>query len=226
MTCPDHRAPTAHDCPGTTAGTSTGWRLDLDGHTDTNTDSDIDPATEIADGTAQRPSVSALFRPGFGLAIVTLVVVGGALAVVALAGPLDSGIDPYGVEAQIADESNAARVAADIPPVTADPDLAEVARSHSRNMRDQGFVGHTDPEGNEPTDRLQAAGIDCHPGENIYQAPRGGLARSEHALADHVVQSWLASPGHRETLLRPRFTRQGIGVAVAEDTVYITQVFC
>lgn len=68
--------------------------------------------------------------------------------------------------------------------------------------------------------RYAKAGLPCPGGENIYYSPNG-------ALADHVVRSWLNSDGHRETMLRERFDRQGIGVVFGEDgAVWVTQTFC
>lgn len=209
--CPDHRPPAAHDCPGTDAGTTTGWRLDLDG---------VDaprPTTE---------SLSTLFRPGLGLAVLTLLLVVAALGAVALGGPLDDGLDPAAVESHVVELSDEARLDHGVGATTHDPALAAVARTHSRDMREREFVNHTTPDGRDPQDRVDAAGLDCTVGENIYQTPRGALADSERALADHVVRAWLGSPGHRRTLLGEGYTRQGVGVAVGADAVYVTQLFC
>jgi len=209
--CPDHRAPPAHDCPGTDAGTTGGWRLDLDG-------ADADPPPER--------SLSELLRPGIGLAVVTLLLVVAAVGAVAYVGPLGGSLDAADVESHVEDRTNEERRASGLETAEHDADLAAVARAHSRDMRDRGFVNHTDPDGNGPQDRASAAGLDCRIGENIYQAPRGTLASSERALADHVVRAWLDSPGHRETLLEGRYTRQGVGIAVGEGAVYVTQLFC
>ena len=209
--CLDHRPPPAHDCEGTEAGTTDGWRLDLD-------DAGADPPPE-------RP-LSELLRPGIGLAVLTVLLVLAAVGAVAYVGPLDGGLDADDVETAIEQRSDEERRAAGAGATDHDPELAAVARAHSQDMRDRGFVNHTNPDGKEPADRAEAAGLDCAPGENIYQAPRGALADSEAALADHVVRSWLDSPGHRETLLDGQFGRQGVGVAVGEDAVYVTQVFC
>lgn len=209
--CPEHRPPAAHDCPGTDAGETTGWRLDLDG-------TDATPPVD--------ESLTSLFRPGLGLAVVTLLVVVTSLGAVALAGPLDDGVDAGPLETQIESISDDEREGRGVPSTTHDPALAAVARNHSRDMRDRGFVNHTNPDGQRPQDRAAAAGLECRVGENIYQTPRGSLADSERAVADHVVRSWLDSPGHRETLLRDRYTRQGVGVAIGEDALYVTQLFC
>ena len=209
--CGDHRPPSAHDCPGTAAGTTGGWQMDLDG-------AEADPPPER--------SLSSLLRPGLGLAVVTLLLVVAAVGAVAYVGPIGGDLDPGGVETTIEERTNEERRAAGVGAAGHDADLAAVARAHSRDMRDRGFVNHTNPDGAEPQDRADAAGLDCFVGENIYQAPRGALASSEGALAGHVVRAWLDSPGHRETLLDDRYARQGVGVAVGDDAIYVTQLFC
>jgi uncharacterized protein YkwD len=215
--CADHRPPEAHDCPGTDAGDTSGWRLDLDASEDADAGADDDRQTE---------PLSSLLRPGLGLAVLTLLVVVAALAAVAWGGPLADDIDSRTLEERIEAQSNAERTAAGVGAADHDPALAAVARNHSRDMRDRGFVNHTNPDGEGPEDRVRAAGLDCQPGENIYQSPRGDLATTETALADHVVRLWMESPGHRRTLLRERYIRQGVGVAIGDDAVYVTQLFC
>lgn len=210
--CPDHRPPDAHDCPGTEAGTTSGWRLDLEG-----TD---EPGSDAGSSTP------TLLRPSVGLAVLTLLFVAAALGAVAYADPLDDGLDPAAVETGLEERTVEERREAGVGAVVHDPDLAAVARAHSRDMRDRGFVGHVNPDGEGHEDRVRAAGLECLPGENVYQTPRGAVADSERALADHVVRAWLDSPGHRETLLEERYERQGVGVAVGDEAVYVTQVFC
>lgn len=209
--CRDHRRPAAHDCSGTKTATSDGWRLDLDG-------------TEVSAPTD--PPLSRLLRPGAGVAILTLLLVVAALGAVAYAGGLDGGLEASAVESHVFEQTNDKRQRVGVDATVNDADLAAVARAHSRDMRNRKFINHTNPDGEDPQDRIEAAGLDCRVGENIYQTPRGSLADSERAFADHVVRSWLASPGHRETLLRERFDRQGVGVAVGAEAVYVTQVFC
>ena len=210
LVCPIHRRPSAHGCVGTDAGETHGWRLDLNG----------------TDAPESDDSLTALFRPGVGLAVLTLVLVALAVGVVAYAEPLAEGPDTRAIEERIADESNAERSAAGVAETTVDADLAAVARAHSEDMRDRGFVDHTNPDGATPLDRVETAGIDCVPGENIYQTPRGAIATSDRAFAAAVVRSWMDSPGHRETLLRESYTRQGVGVAVDDSALYATQLFC
>jgi uncharacterized protein YkwD len=41
------------------------------------------------------------------------------------------------------------------------------------------------------------------------------------------MHGWITSPSHKQTMLDEKYTRQGIGVAVAsDDKVYITELFC
>ena len=152
--CLDHRPPPAHDCEGTEAGTTDGWRLDLD-------DAGADPPPE-------RP-LSGLLRPGIGLAVLTVLLVLAAVGAVAYVGPLDGGLDADNVETAIEQRSDEERRAAGAGATDHDPELAAVARAHSRDMRDRGFVNHTNPDGEEPADRAEAAGLDCAPGESSHE---------------------------------------------------------
>lgn len=211
LVCSAHRRPSAHDCSGTPGGETDGWRLDLDRPVSAGSDD------------RSRPS---LLRAGATLAVLSFVLVAVAVGAVVYADGLDDGLDPTVVEQRIVAESNAERLDDGVGEATHDSELAAVARSHSEDMRDRGFVDHTDPDGIEPEDRTRAAGLDCLPGENIYQTPRGALVTDDGAFAAQVVRSWMDSPGHRDTVLRERYTRQGVGVAVGEDAVYVTQLFC
>lgn len=213
--CPEHRTTDDHGCPGTDAGSTDGWRLDLDG---------TDGGGSDGESTA-RP-FAALLRPGLGLAALALLVVALALGGVAAVGPPGDGLDAERVADGVEAETNQARLNAGAGAAEPDPGLAAVARAHSHDMRDRGFVGHTNPDGEGPGDRVRAAGLSCRPGENVYQTPRGALADGERALAEYVVRAWLGSPGHRRTLLGEHFERQGVGVAVGEEAVYVTQLFC
>jgi uncharacterized protein YkwD len=45
------------------------------------------------------------------------------------------------------------------------------------------------------------------------------------AFARRIVQTWLASPQHRDNLADSAYTRTGVGAAVNGDTVYVTELF-
>jgi uncharacterized protein YkwD len=99
---------------------------------------------------------------------------------------------------------NQARVAAGLTPVKADPELRAVALAHSQEMAAGHFFGHVSPTTGTVADRVRRAGVlTSLLGENVSQ---GDSAESAH-------QGLMDSPGHRATMLDPRFTHVGIGVA-------------
>jgi len=98
-----------------------------------------------------------------------------------------------------------------------DERLASVARAHSQEMLTLKYFSHESPTSGSPFDRLRAAQISySRAGENLAYAQSVSVAH--RALMD--------SPGHRENILRPEFTRIGIGVinAVAYGCM-VTQLF-
>jgi uncharacterized protein YkwD len=241
--CAEHRRPASHGCPGVDADHTDGWVIDLDGSGDGGDPERDEPARWRE---RLRPS-----RSGAWLAAGTLVVLVVAVAAVTVLGPQtgastgavvastdgdggptggDGGagrLDETRVERLVAERTNEERRVRGLEPLSYDRTLARVGESHSGDMRERGFVGHENPDGEGLRARYAAAGVDCPGGENVYHSPNGGLARSPRALADHVVGAWIDSDGHRETLLKDRFGRQGVGVVLGpEGGVWVTQNFC
>lgn len=125
------------------------------------------------------------------------------------------------VEFQSADLVNGERRSAAVDPqLGIRARIAEVARDHSRAMRDQGFFGHRGPDGKSLKDRLDEAGIQ-------YSAAAENLARvnasSNPATVAH--RELMASSSHRKNILAPSFDVLGVGVVQSGDTYWITQVF-
>jgi uncharacterized protein YkwD len=147
---------------------------------------------------------------------------------------------------------NRERVDRDLPPLAWNGTLADIAREHSEDMRENQYLNHINPKGESPTDRGNRAGFRCRKKyDNFYEE---GLAENlcrnslfhttkytyaddgetrEHLwntleeLASSTVRSWMESKKHRDNILNPHHDNQGIGVAVAEDgKVYITELFC
>jgi uncharacterized protein YkwD len=110
--------------------------------------------------------------------------------------------DPV-AERQLFDLVNEERVHGGLGVLVWDERLVPVARSHSEEMFRLRYFGHQSPVTGSPFDRLKAAGITyTRAGENLAYAQ--SVAVAHRALMD--------SPGHRENVLRPEFTRIGIGV--------------
>ena len=107
------------------------------------------------------------------------------------------------LEAQMLELVNAERVAAGLNPVAPDPELTEVARAHSADMFARGYFAHVSPDGLDPFERMQRAGVTFRTaGENLALAPTVRVAHT----------GLMNSPGHRANILRPAFGRLGIGI--------------
>ena len=107
------------------------------------------------------------------------------------------------LEARMLQLINRERAADGLGPLRADPELADVARAHSRDMFARGYFSHIAPDGKDPFDRMRQAQVRyITAGENLALAPT--LAQAHQGL--------MSSPGHRANILRPAFGRVGIGI--------------
>lgn len=89
------------------------------------------------------------------------------------------------------------------PLLTIDPNITQVARSHSRDMFERKYFSHISPEGKDAGDRLQAGGVEYEvAGENLAYAPDVETAHN----------GLMNSEGHRKNILDPQFHHIGIGV--------------
>jgi uncharacterized protein YkwD len=133
------------------------------------------------------------------------------------AGPV---ADVRDVEAELLRLLNEVRRAQSRAPLVSHPDLASVARAHSRDMVEHHFVGHTSPTTGTASDRLSRAGV--RSGLVLENIGRGYSAAEIH-------RGLLESPGHRANLVNPDVTHVGIGVVAEREggrTAYVaTQVF-
>ncbi|WP_029001213.1 CvpA family protein [Azohydromonas australica] len=107
------------------------------------------------------------------------------------------------LEARMLELVNREREKEGLRPLRADPEAAEVARAHSRDMFARGYFSHVAPEGADPFDRMRRGGLRfLLAGENLALAPTLELAH----------RGLMNSPGHRANILRPGFGRVGIGI--------------
>jgi uncharacterized protein YkwD len=128
--------------------------------------------------------------------------------------------DPDRLEALALEMLQSERRRVDLPPVTVDPLLAAIARSHSAEMRDRSFFGHLSPTTGSLVDRLTARGYPfAKATENVAVAD--GLPSAHEAL--------LSSPAHRKNMLDGEISRVGIGVArggpPSAPIFYLTYIF-
>jgi len=98
-------------------------------------------------------------------------------------------------------------------PLSLEARLARAAQLHSRDMRENGFMGHTGSDGSNIAVRANRQGYEwSRLGENVawnYPTPAS------------VVAGWLGSPGHCANIMNPQFTELGVGL----DGPYWTQLF-
>ena len=115
---------------------------------------------------------------------------------------------------------NQVRAQAGLPALVESSTLSAVAEQRSRDMVLHGYFSHTAPDGRTVFSLLHERGIQyAIAGENL--AWNTGYEQASTA----AVEAFLASPPHRENLLRLDYREIGVGVANRGDRVYFTLVF-
>ena len=105
-----------------------------------------------------------------------------------------------------------------VPILKKSPLLSRVAGNHSRDMSARDFFHHTNPDDQGPKARLEEIGYAWRAfGENI------GCGQESPRL---ILEAWLKSKSHRETMLNPLYREIGIGfVAGGSCGSYWTGIF-
>lgn len=146
----------------------------------------------------------------------------------------DTEIDEERTEKLVREEINTVREQRGLSRLGSDADVARIAQSHSADMAARDELAHDLP-GSTADQRLATAG--CRPGgENVAQTwvytdveTEDGIVYigGEEELAGSLRRQWMNSPGHRENIVRSRWSVTGIGIEVTdENKVYATQMFC
>ncbi|MDX6250241.1 MAG: hypothetical protein QOF10_3601 [Kribbellaceae bacterium] len=106
-------------------------------------------------------------------------------------------------EREVLDLTNAARRNQGCGPLSLDDSLVEAAGKHASDMVRRHYMDHTNPDGQDPGDRMAAAGWRGSGwGENIAAG---------YDSAQKVFAAWMNSDGHRKNILNCRFNKIGIG---------------
>ena len=125
------------------------------------------------------------------------------------------------VEAQLYEAVNAERARHHLMPLTRVPELDAVARAHSADMASRDYLAHVNPDGLNPLDRIQSAGIDGF----TLAAENAGLTDRTDPSSE-ILRNWIASPVHADNLYAPPFNRTGVGIARSVNgTWYVTQLY-
>jgi uncharacterized protein YkwD len=119
-------------------------------------------------------------------------------------------------EQRVLDLVNAERRRWGRRPLRLNRHLMRVARRHAANMARWNMMSHN--LGGSVSQRIAAHGVAMRSaGENIAQGQRG---------AQHVMNTWLASSGHRNNILSTGYSDIGVAVAYSNSgTPYWVQVF-
>ncbi|HEX7333454.1 MAG TPA: CAP domain-containing protein [Pyrinomonadaceae bacterium] len=121
---------------------------------------------------------------------------------------------------------NRRKAGGDLKDLSWDETLLHIAREHSDDMLARRFFDHVNPDGLSAADRIalahrQLVGLT---GENIFML--SGYAETEvRKTAELIVRELMASPGHRENILRPEFSHLGVGVSIRGGELRTTQNF-
>ncbi|WP_405055830.1 CAP domain-containing protein [Kribbella sp. NBC_01505] len=118
--------------------------------------------------------------------------------------PSNDGGGTNAQEREVFELTNKARQDNGCGPLRLDSSLVEAAGKHASDMVRRHYMAHTNPDDQDPGDRMRAAGYNGSSwGENIAAG---------QATAQQVVDGWMNSDkGHRENILNCKFNLLGVG---------------
>lgn len=97
---------------------------------------------------------------------------------------------------------NQERAKAGVKPLTADKALSAMALDKAKDMYNKGYFDHTSPTYGSPFDMMKTYGINyTYAGENIAKGQK---------TPQEVMQAWMNSPGHKQNILSPNYTKIGV----------------
>lgn len=148
--------------------------------------------------------------PGSLLGIVLSFALGFGTVVCTTTAALSSLVGP---EAELVRRVNQVREDHGLIPLRGSTELGRVARAHAEDMARNGYLGHVNRVGQNPLDRVRAAGVTGFRllAENIASSSVSG---DRTAIA---IEEWLRSPSHRKNLLHPGFNTTGVAIVPSPD---------
>src|SRR3990167_6149993 len=114
------------------------------------------------------------------------------------------GIATHITTQELIQEVNGERIKKGLYPLTHNPKLEKAAYDKAKNMFQYNYWAHYGPDGSTPWDFIRAEGYEYeYAGENLAK---------DFMFSQNVVDAWMASPTHRENILRDRYTEVGFAV--------------
>ncbi len=122
---------------------------------------------------------------------------------------------------QLLSVTNSNRQALGLSPLTYNVTLSQAAALKAQDMFAHDYWAHTSPEGKTPWDFIQQAGYS-------YTVAGENLAKN-FSTSQGVVDAWMASPTHRDNIIKPSYRDIGFaivnGVLNGEETTLVVQMF-
>ncbi len=121
----------------------------------------------------------------------------------------------------LTDLTNTDRAAAGVEMLQVDPLLQKAAQLKAEDMAAKGYFAHIAPDGKTPWFWLEKVGYSyTYAGENLA---------IDFTDSEKIEEAWMASPKHHANIVKPQYTRIGIGIAQGtfegKDTTFVVQFF-
>jgi uncharacterized YkwD family protein len=102
---------------------------------------------------------------------------------------------------QVVNLVNQERAKAGLAPLSSDKALSAMALDKAKDMYNNNYFDHTSPRYGSPFDMMKSYGIRfSYAGENIAKGQRS---------PQEVMNAWMNSPGHRQNIMSPNYTKIG-----------------
>lgn len=119
------------------------------------------------------------------------------------------------------DLTNQKRMAVGLPLLSLNSQLSEAANKKALDMFKDNYWAHYNPNGKSPWDFIVGSGYKyIYAGENLAK---------DFNDSSGVVEAWMASPSHRDNILKPEYKDIGFavvnGVLNGQETTLVVQMF-
>ncbi len=122
---------------------------------------------------------------------------------------------------QLLASTNAKRQSLGLSPLTLNGKLSAAAAAKARDMFEKNYWAHNSPTGTTPWDFITGAGY-------RYTVAGENLAKN-FSTSGGVVEAWMASPTHRDNIVKSSYREIGFavvnGVLNGEETTLVVQMF-
>ncbi len=122
-------------------------------------------------------------------------------------------ISPLDLEKEVLDSINAERERIGLHHLIWNDRLFTAARGHSTDMATNDFFDHMGSDGRSFSKRITDSGY-------AWRAAAENIGAGQ-VSAQHIVDSWMNSPGHRENMLNDAYCEAGVGYAESIGSRYV-----